>query len=741
VLGLTVGNEIPGPIVRWTVQARVEQFLRVLRDEVKSQAPEALVTYGSFPTTEYLDLPFLDFLCFNVYLESPPRLDAFLARLQNIAGDRPLVLGELGLDSRRHGLLEQADSVTSQLRVASGAGCAGVFVFSWTDEWHRGGYDVEDWDFGLTTRDRRPKPALEAFARTVREPLLPADEVVPRVSVVVCAYNAAATLNDCLRGATALDYPDFEVIVVDDGSTDETSDIARSFPVRVIRTENRGLSNARNTGIDAATGDVVAFVDADARPDEDWLAYLVMTLTSSDFAGVGGPNVPPPGGDLVERCVAQAPGGPVHVLLSDREAEHIPGCNMAFRKDALEAVGGFDPRFRVAGDDVDLCWKLQERGRRLGFSPAAMVWHHQRPSVKAYWRQQWGYGKAEALLEAKWPEKYNSAGHVTWGGRVYRGGSQSVLYFRSRVYHGTWGEAAFQSRHSHGPRVLWSLTSTPEWYLVVAALGVLATLGLAWPPLLLALPPFFFAGGALVVHAVDGASRAIPGLPAPTGGERAKRVLLTAGLHLIQPAGRLLGRLSYGLTPWRLRHSERFALPIRRTWAAWSESWKSGAERLEALERVLQSADGLVRRGGAYDRWDLEVPGGSSGVVRLLQCVEEHGEGKQLVRIRLWPRVRGGLVAMAGLLALLAAGATVGGSWVASLALGLAVLALVLVATRECSAATAVVLGALESLRHDPPEAEDREDPIVPPNRRAAPESTSVAALAWRERSETRATP
>ncbi|NIP81943.1 MAG: glycosyltransferase, partial [Gemmatimonadetes bacterium] len=75
------------------------------------------------------------------------------------------------------------------------------------------------------------------------------------------------------------------------------------------------------------------------------------------------------------RCVADSPGGPNHVLLSDAVAEHIPGCNMAFRTAALREVGGFDPRFRIAGDDVDICWRLQQRGWTLGFHPAAMVWH------------------------------------------------------------------------------------------------------------------------------------------------------------------------------------------------------------------------------------------------------------------------------------------------------------------------------------------------------------------------------
>jgi GT2 family glycosyltransferase len=87
---------------------------------------------------------------------------------------------------------------------------------------------------------------------------------------------------------------------------------------------------------------------------------------------VGGPNITHPGDGPIAECVGKSPGNATHVLLSDREAEHIPGCNMAFRKAYLEEIGGFDKRFRVAGDDVDICWRLQQRGWTLGFSPAAV---------------------------------------------------------------------------------------------------------------------------------------------------------------------------------------------------------------------------------------------------------------------------------------------------------------------------------------------------------------------------------
>src|SRR5437868_3877203 len=84
--------------------------------------------------------------------------------------------------------------------------------------------------------------------------------------------------------------------------------------------------------------------------------------------------------------------GPTHVLLDDRIAEHVPGCNMAFRRDALLLIGGFNPVYLKAGDDVDVCWRLQAKGLRIGFAPSAIVWHHHRSSVRAYMRQQAGYG-------------------------------------------------------------------------------------------------------------------------------------------------------------------------------------------------------------------------------------------------------------------------------------------------------------------------------------------------------------
>jgi hypothetical protein len=401
VLAFLIGNEIPPEIVRWYGATRVRRFLRELFDAAKTVEPDVLVSYANFPSTEYLEIDFADFLAFNVYLHRKQDFRRYLAHLQNLAGDRPLVLTEIGIDSIREGRTNQARILSWQLRAAFEAGAAGTVIFSWTDDWHAysgiEGFQVEDWAFGLVDRHRKYKPAFWAVKNHYDSSLPPPLAAYPKVSVIVCAYNAERTLDRCLASLEKLDYPNCEVIVVNDGSTDGTREICERYDfVRLINQENQGLSAARNVGLKAAAGEIIAYTDSDCMADPDWLTYLVARFESSTFAAVGGPNLPPPDDSLVASCVAVSPGAPAHVLLDDEVAEHIPGCNMAFRRDALEAISGFDPIFRTAGDDVDVCWRLQNKGLTIGFSPAAVVWHFRRNTIGDYLKQQRGYGKAEA---------------------------------------------------------------------------------------------------------------------------------------------------------------------------------------------------------------------------------------------------------------------------------------------------------------------------------------------------------
>ncbi len=669
LLAYGLGNEIPAPMARWIGRRRIERYLEELYDVVKDEDPDGLVTYVNYPSTEYLQLPFLDFVSFNVYLERRELLAAYLPRLHNLAGDRPLVMSELGLDAYRNGEEAQAESLRWQIEETFEAGCAGTIVFSWTDEWFRAGAQVLDWEFGLTRRDRSPKPALEAVREAYAAGIAEPEGGWPRMSVVVCTYNGGRTIDESLGALTRLDYPDYEVIVVDDGSTDGGAARALDHGFTLVQSENSGLSNARNLGLAAAGGDVVAYLDDDAYPEPDWLTHLALAFARSDHVGIGGPNIPPDGDGVVAECVSHAPGGPAHVLVSDIEAEHVPGCNLAVRREALEAVGGFDPQFRIAGDDVDLCWRLQERGWTLGFSPAAVVWHHRRNSVRAYLRQQRNYGRAEALLERKWPDKYSSLGHIRWHGRVYGSGFMQSLR-TARVYHGPWGLAPFQGLYAPQPGILRSLPAMPEWYLAMAVLAAMSLLAPLWRPLFVALPLLL---GMLLISVVQVAPTVgrIRFRAPSRRGELGRRVL-TEILFLAQPAVRLSGRLSLGLAPWRRRSPVAFRWPRTRTFAIWCEDWIAPEERLAQLEQALIRSGQAVAHGGPFDRWDLEIRVGLLGGARVRTAVEDHGAGTQFVRIEVRPRWAWSSLAVAVALALIAGSAADDGAWwaFAPLALG-----------------------------------------------------------------------
>jgi O-antigen biosynthesis protein len=693
-----IGNEIPASVARWIGKRRIERYLHRIYRIVKQEDPHGLVTYVNYPSTEYLQLPFLDFVCFNVYLETENTLRSYLARLQNIANDRPLLMSEIGLDAFRNGETKQAQSVEWQIRTTFAAGCAGAIIFSWTDEWFRGGAEVDDWAFGLTDRDRRPKPVLYRVQRAFDEVPFDPCRSRPRVSVVVCSYNGARTIRECLEGLRRLEYRNYEVIVVNDGSTDATPDIAREYDVLLINTDQNGLSHARNVGWRAATGDLVAYIDDDAYPDPHWLDYLVAWFERTDHVGIGGPNIPPATDGFIADCVAHSPGGPVHVLLTDEIAEHIPGCNMAFRKSALAAIGGFDPQFHAAGDDVDVCWRLQARGWTLGFCPPAVVWHHRRNSVSAYWRQQKGYGKAEALLETKWPEKYNSAGHHTFEGRLYGKTFSHILGSQSRIYHGLWGSAPFQRLYEPSTKTLRALPIMPEWYLAIFGLFALAITALSWKPLL-GILPLAIAVTLTLLQVGKSAALASRSTPHPSFVTRMRRSIMIGFLHMLQPVARLSGRVKYGLTFWRRRGVPGFAFPRIRTFAFWTRKWMAPENRLGRVERWLREHRSIFFNGHDFARWDLEIRSGAFAAARVLMAVEDQGSGTQYVRFRVWPTIRPVAIASVGLFAALTTVAGLDAAWVMCAVLGAGLIWFLLCTWQQAGSAMAAALRAIEPQR------------------------------------------
>jgi hypothetical protein len=325
-----------------------------------------------------------------------------------------------------------------------------------------------------------------------------------------------------------------------------------------------------------------------------------------------------------------------------------------------------------------------------------MVWHRRRNSVRAYWKQQVGYGKSEALLERKWPEKYNVAGHTSWAGRVYGKGLAHVLGRPSRIYYGRWGSAPFQRLCEPPAGRFLSLSLMPEWYLVIITLVALSALGTVWTPLLFALPAVACAVALPLLQAGVSASRAsFARGPRSSALETFWLRGLTALLHLLQPLARLRGRLAGGLAPWRRGRMRGFAFPRVRTFRVWTEQWRAHEERLRSLKTALRANRAVVQAGGDYDRWDLEVRGGMFGATRVLMAVEEHGHGRQLLRLRTWPRCSPMGVTLTLVFAALSTTAAIDPSWPACVILGVAALLPALRTVQECAASTAAILRTL----------------------------------------------
>jgi hypothetical protein len=172
--------------------------------------------------------------------------------------------------------------------------------------------------------------------------------------------------------------------------------------------------------------------------------------------------------------------------------------------------------------------------------------------------------------------------------------------------------------------------------------------------------------------------------------------LLTFMLHVLQPAARLFGRVRHGLTPWRERGRRvLFVLPRPRAIVVWNERWRAPDAWLNALETALRTHRVRVLRGGAFDTWDLEVRSGLFGAARVLLAVEEHGNGRQVMRFRVWPRPA--FVRMIPILVLagLTGGALLAGAQAAAGVLGLLSVTLTMYAFDGCAVATAAILRAL----------------------------------------------
>jgi len=228
-------------------------------------------------------------------------------------------------------------------------------------------------------------------------------ERILTISVIVPVYNGSATVGACLESLLGQTYPHgaYEVIVVENGSTDNTSHIVASYPVRLLHSELRGPAAARNLGLARSQADIIAFTDADCVADSCWLSELVRSYNDPAVGGAGGPilaAIQEPA-SMVEHFLAENPPVTNYISGAHEFLPHLGTGNASYRRGLLEQVGGFDPRL-VTAEDVDLSWRLHlETGANLSFAENALIYHRPRVTRKGLARQFRQYGFGEILLD------------------------------------------------------------------------------------------------------------------------------------------------------------------------------------------------------------------------------------------------------------------------------------------------------------------------------------------------------
>ena len=213
------------------------------------------------------------------------------------------------------------------------------------------------------------------------------------ITLAVPCYNVAQTLEPVLAAVASQTRPPDELLVVDDGSTDGSGDLAAELGARVVtHPENLGLARARNTALEQSLGEVVVFVDADAVPRPDLVARLILGYGDRRLSGISGQIMEAARGSLADEWRGhfwrQTQGD---LPLTDA-AFMVGGC-CSLRREAALSVGAFAPGFRTNGEDVDLSLRLRQAGGRLAYDPAAQVMHLRQDSVGSLLRMVYRHSR------------------------------------------------------------------------------------------------------------------------------------------------------------------------------------------------------------------------------------------------------------------------------------------------------------------------------------------------------------
>jgi GT2 family glycosyltransferase len=255
------------------------------------------------------------------------------------------------------------------------------------------------------------------------------DTSFPFVSVLVVTFNRGKVMQQCLQSLSRQTYPRdrYEIIVIDDASTDDTAYLAETEGARVIsHPANKGIPSARNTGMQAATGDIIAYIDDDAIADPQWLEHLIQPFHRADVIGSGGQTFAYKTETLAEKYLAAVGYGnpaplafgqsknplwrfwvyvknmfmPVYRVREPVEVQAVFGLNCAFRTAALHEIGGFDETL-MADEDSEISTRLRQHGAHIIFIPDAIIYHRHRESLAYLIRQTYRRAQYTVYYYAK----------------------------------------------------------------------------------------------------------------------------------------------------------------------------------------------------------------------------------------------------------------------------------------------------------------------------------------------------
>lgn len=227
-----------------------------------------------------------------------------------------------------------------------------------------------------------------------------------RCSIIIATYNQAERLEKCLEGLKKTSFPpdSVEIIVVDNNSRDNTESVVRSFSeVKYLKEERQGASYARNRGISESTARVVVFLDADSIPSENWLKNITEPFNDPSVGAVGGAIYPIKKNNIISRYLGLSLFMRYPRYGKKRDIKGYPSCNLAVRKDSIGEGFDVDSFPLLYGEDKDLCYRILKEGKRIVFSPQAVVYHCHAETLKEFFTLLTKSSRGRANFGKKYP--------------------------------------------------------------------------------------------------------------------------------------------------------------------------------------------------------------------------------------------------------------------------------------------------------------------------------------------------